>query len=183
MNWLQKIAQWVIDPGDGQVYWGIEASGILFVRHNPASGPEVLLTERGQGVHQGGTWGIPGGAIPSHIPDYDGTTQEIPEDAQTNLTPLESALQEAQEELGSLPPQHQIIGSHEFRPPGSQIWKYTTFIALVPTGWDPNMADVAQEYQWETTSTAWVPLQEATNLNLHPGLSSVWTSLMAMLPQ
>ena len=62
----------------GNKHWGLNgAAGILLVR-----GTQILLQHRAPWVHNGDTWGIPGGARDSHE------------------SVLESAIREAKEETG-----------------------------------------------------------------------------------
>ncbi len=48
----------------GHVHWGARGGAGLLLRYVPATGePVYLLTERSRWVDEGGTWGMPGGAI------------------------------------------------------------------------------------------------------------------------
>jgi 8-oxo-dGTP diphosphatase len=50
--------------GLGHVHWGARGGAGLLLRYVPARGePVYLLTERSRWVNEGGTWGMPGGAI------------------------------------------------------------------------------------------------------------------------
>ena len=88
----------------GNKHWGLNgAAGILLVR-----GTQILLQHRAPWVHNGDTWGIPGGARDSHE------------------SVLEAAIREAQEETGidpvHLTPIQTFSDDH-----GS--WRYDTVIA------------------------------------------------------
>ena len=63
---------------------GFGAAGLLLRAPRPDGTPAVLLQHRAVWSHQGGTWGLPGGARDSHE------------------TPEETAVREAQEEAGLL---------------------------------------------------------------------------------
>src|SRR5680860_1848432 len=79
----------------GLRHWGVfGASGLLLARPAPDGTPglEVLLQLRAAWTHQGGTWGIPGGATDSH------------ED------PLTGALRETREETGVDPDAVEVLG-------------------------------------------------------------------------
>jgi 8-oxo-dGTP pyrophosphatase MutT (NUDIX family) len=48
----------------GHIHWGALGGAGLLLRHLPSQGqPLYLLTERSRWIDEGGTWGIPGGAI------------------------------------------------------------------------------------------------------------------------
>ncbi len=71
----------------GNKHWGLNgAAGILIVR-----GHEILLQHRAPWVHNGDTWGIPGGARDSHETTIEGAFREAVEETGIDtelLTPL-----------------------------------------------------------------------------------------------
>src|ERR671929_69540 len=73
---------WVVSD-TGAAYWGRHGAAGLLLRAPRADGAEVvLLQHRAPWSHQGGTWGLPGGARDSHE------------------TPEQAAVREAHEEAG-----------------------------------------------------------------------------------
>lgn len=142
----------------GTHHWGRFGAAGLLVRAPRVDGnPAVLLQHRAVWSHQGGTWGLPGGALDSH---------EEPEGA---------ALREAEEEAG-LPREHlQIraaVTTAEVIGPGGTCWRYTTVVADAPTLLDtvPNR---------ESAELRWVPEDEVADLPLHPGFAASWQRLRA----
>ena len=60
----------------GNKHWGLNgAAGILLVR-----GTQILLQHRAPWVHNGDTWGIPGGARDSHESTIEGAFREAVEE-------------------------------------------------------------------------------------------------------
>jgi 8-oxo-dGTP pyrophosphatase MutT (NUDIX family) len=48
----------------GHIHWGTLGGAGLLLRHRPPQGqPVYLLAERSRRIDEGGTWGVPGGAI------------------------------------------------------------------------------------------------------------------------
>ena len=73
---------WVVSD-TGAAFWGKHgAAGLLLRAPGPDGSPAVLLQHRAPWSHQGGTWGLPGGARDSHE------------------TPEQAAVREANEEAG-----------------------------------------------------------------------------------
>ena len=73
---------WVLSD-TGAAFWGKHgAAGLLLRAPGPDGSPAVLLQHRAPWSHQGGTWGLPGGARDSHE------------------TPEQAAVREAHEEAG-----------------------------------------------------------------------------------
>ncbi len=140
----------------GTRHWGRFGAAGLLVRAPVADGsPAVLLQHRALWSHQGGTWGLPGGALDSH------------EDAQG------AALREAEEEAG-LPREHLRIRAQvttaEVFGPGGGYWRYTTVVADAPALLEtvPNR---------ESSELRWVAEKEVTDLPLHPGFAASWQRL------
>ena len=134
----------------GNKHWGLNgAAGIMIVR-----GHEILLQHRAPWVHNGDTWGIPGGARDSHE------------------TTIEGAFREAVEETGIdtdlLTPLHTFTDDHG-------DWKYETVIAQAAAGL------VAHEVNDESHEVRWVDIEKVNELPLHPSFAKSWPELKALL--
>ena len=134
----------------GNKHWGLNgAAGIMIVR-----GHEILLQHRAPWVHNGDTWGIPGGARDSHE------------------TTIEGAFREAIEETGIdtdlLTPLHTFTDDHG-------DWKYETVIARAAAGL------VAHEVNDESHEVRWVAIEKVDELPLHPSFAKSWPELKAFL--
>ena len=127
----------------GNKHWGVNgAAGILILRGN-----EILLQHRAPWVHNGDTWGIPGGARDSHESTIEGAFREAVEETgiDTNL----------------LTPLHTFTDDH-----GS--WKYDTVIARAADGL------VAHEVNDESHEVRWVKFEDIPHLPLHPSFAKTW---------
>lgn len=147
----------------GRRHWGVfGASGLLLARPTPdgARGLEVLLQLRAAWTHQGGTWGLPGGATDSH------------ED------PLTGALRETMEETGVDPEAVEVLGLVVGADHGD--WAYRVVLGRPAAPVHPHPATA------ETDALRWVPVAEVAELDLHPGLAESWRrlrdELAAVLP-
>jgi 8-oxo-dGTP diphosphatase len=134
----------------GNKHWGLNgAAGILIVRDH-----EILLQHRAPWVHNGDTWGIPGGARDSHE------------------STIEAAFREAVEETGIdtalLTPLHTFTDNHG-------VWKYETVIAHAADGL------VAHEVNDESQEVRWVEISKVDQLDLHPSFRNSWPELMKLL--
>ena len=73
----------------GNKHWGLNgAAGILLIR-----GTQILLQHRAPWVHNGDTWGIPGGARDSHESVLEAAIREAKEETGINpvhLTPIQT---------------------------------------------------------------------------------------------
>lgn len=138
--------------GDGHVRWGrFGAAGVLFVVD--ADGPRVMLQQRSQWAHEGGTWSVAGGALDS------GESAEA------------GALREAAEEVGAVP-DYEVLGQHVFAP--ADDWHYTTLVVAVdePFGHSAN---------FETDAVGWFALDEVDRLALHAGFAAAWPHLRTIV--
>lgn len=130
----------------GHRHWGRFGAAGLLVR----AGPDVVLQHRAPHTHEGGTWGIPGGARDSH------------EDV------VSSALREANEEAAidaaSVAPVAYSVDDH-----GG--WSYTTVTAAVRSPFQPHAAN------WESTEIRWWAAPDVAALPLHPGFARTWPRL------
>jgi 8-oxo-dGTP diphosphatase len=134
----------------GNKHWGLNgAAGILIIR-----GREILLQHRAPWVHNGDTWGIPGGARDSHESVIEGAVREAIEetgiDAQY-LTPLESF----SDDHGN--------------------WRYDTVIARATDKL------VAHEVNDESHEVRWVEIEKVDQLSLHPSFAQSWPQLKEIL--
>ncbi len=113
----------------------------------------MLLQHRAQWSHQGGTWGLPGGARDSHE------------------TPEQAAVREAQEEAGLLA--DQLTVRSVLVTAAVSGWTYTTVIAdagaLLKTV--PNR---------ESAELRWVDEDKVADLPLHPGFAASWERLRSV---
>ena len=134
----------------GNKHWGLNgAAEILLVR-----GTQILLQHRAPWVHNGDTWGIPGGARDSHE------------------SVLEAAIREAKEETGidpvHLTPIQTFSDDH-----GS--WRYDTVIAYA------NDELVAHELNDESHEVRWVEIEKVEELTLHPSFEKSWPTLKGLV--
>lgn len=145
---------------DGAERWGLNgAAGVLFVV-NHSDEPRFFLVHRDPEVHQGDTWGVPGGAI------------DFGED------PLDAAWREALEEVPGLERvPHHVRGHYEDAP--ATDWSYTTFVVEIDEPFE------LLETTWETQAAGWFTRSELEQLKLHPAFGALWASgnLDPLLPQ
>ena len=143
--------------GDGWVectcgfkHWGLHgAAGLLLVREKT-----VLLQHRAPWVHNGDTWGIPGGARDSHEGIF------------------EAALRESHEEIGI---DISLVEEIEIFTDNHGNWRYDTVIAKA----DPML--IAHEQNDESQEVAWLEFSEVDKKNLHPSFAKTWPELRALL--
>jgi 8-oxo-dGTP diphosphatase len=134
----------------GNKHWGLNgAAGILIVR-----GSQILLQHRAPWVHNGDTWGIPGGARDSHESTIEGAFREAVEE-----TGIDTSL------LNVL---HTFTDDHG-------DWKYETVIAQATGGL------VAHEVNDESHEVRWVEIADVNELPLHPSFAKSWPELKALL--
>ena len=134
----------------GNKHWGLNgAAGILILR-----GTEILLQHRAPWVHNGDTWGIPGGARDSHESTIEGAFRE--------------AVEETGIDIDLLTPLHTFTDDH-----GS--WKYETVIARASDGL------VAHEVNDESHEVRWVEIETVSELPLHPSFANSWPELKKLL--
>lgn len=146
---------WVVSE-EGTPHWGVHGAAGLLLRAPWHDGsPAVLLQHRAPWSHQGGTWGLPGGALDSH------------EEAH------EAAVREAYEEAG-LSAEHILVRTTvvtaRVSGMGGVSWTYTTVVADTHELLDtvPNR---------ESAELRWVPEREVDDLLLHPAFALSWKSL------
>lgn len=145
------------DPGDAWVegdqgrFWGRFGSAGLLV-HDAAKG--ILLQHRATWSDQGGTWGLPGGAL------HQG------EDA------VDGALREAKEEAAVPSDAVEVLFTSVF---DVGYWTYTTVAARVLEPFDPEISDP------ESLELQWVQPAEVSERELHPGFAAAWPALRRRL--
>lgn len=134
----------------GNKHWGVNgAAGILIFR-----GHEILLQHRAPWVHNGDTWGIPGGARDSHESTIEGAFREAVEEMGID-TDLLTALHTFTDDHGN--------------------WRYETVIAQT------DMALVAHEVNDESHEVRWVDIESVEELDLHPSFAKSWPELKELL--
>lgn len=139
----------------GDRHWGrYGAAGLLLHVGGQAAGRHVLLQLRAGWSHQGGTWGLPGGARNS------------------NETPEQAALREATEETG--------IDSSLLSVRGSVVddqcgWSYVTVLAAAPA-----VLPVGP-VSGESDDVRWIPEARVGQFPLHPRLAQMWPRLRGAL--
>jgi 8-oxo-dGTP diphosphatase len=127
----------------GHLHWGSHGgAGILF-RYQPEDGAAMyLLEQRSRWVDEGGTWGIPGGAL------------------KRSETIEEAARREAEEEIGGLPDFHAtgLVVQH-----CGGGWTFSIITADVDQPFDAYCVR-------ETDATGWFTTDDMRRLHLHPGI-------------
>ena len=143
---------WVVSD-TGAAFWGKHgAAGLLLRAPRPDGSPAVLLQHRAPWSHQGGTWGLPGGARDSHE------------------TPEQAAVREAHEEAGLPADVLTVRTTVVTATTADGHWTYTTVIADAAEILDtvPNR---------ESAELRWVAVDEVAALPLHPGFAASWQQL------
>ena len=134
----------------GNKHWGLNgAAGILLVR-----GTQILLQHRAPWVHNGDTWGIPGGARDSHESTIEGAFREAVEE-----TGIDTSL---------LTVLHTYTDDHG-------DWKYETVIAK------GSNEIVAHEVNDESHEVRWVDIERVEELPLHPSFAKSWPTLKGLV--
>lgn len=136
----------------GSKHWGRHgAAGLLAIRDGA-----IYLQHRAPWVHNGDTWGIPGGARDSHE------------------TVIEGAIREAIEETGisaeSLTVVHTYLDDHDG-------WSYSTVFAYA----DENLNATALNE--ESAEVRWVKFDDVTRLPLHPSFAQSWPILRQIIDE
>ncbi len=146
---------WVVS-GSGSWFWGRHgAAGLLLRAPHHDGSAAVLLQHRAAWSHQGGTWGLPGGARDSHE------------------TVEQAAIREAHEEAGlsedQLTVRTKVVTKEVFGDDGAH-WSYTTVIADAPE-------QLATTPNRESAELRWVAEDDVADLPLHPGFAASWPQL------
>jgi 8-oxo-dGTP diphosphatase len=146
---------WVLSD-DGAHFWGRHgAAGLLLRAPHPDGKAAVLLQHRAVWSHQGGTWGLPGGARDSHE------------------TVEEAAVREAHEEAGLTADRLTVRTTVVTAVAAGSHWTYTTVIADAPE----LLVTVPNR---ESAELRWVVEDDVADLPLHPGFAASWTQLRSV---
>ncbi|GLY17552.1 NUDIX hydrolase [Kineosporia rhizophila] len=138
----------------GHRHWGRHgAAGLALVR--PGVRPRVLLQLRAAWTHEGGTWGLVGGARDSH--------ETVAEAA------LREAVEEAEVEPDLITVARELVGTDHGN------WTYTYVIGLA----DARLT--ATDATPESDALEWVDLDEVAGRALHPAFGGSWTPLLAAI--
>ena len=139
----------------GNRHWGLNgAAGIALIDDG-----SILLQHRAPWVHNGNTWGIPGGARDSHE------------------SPVQAALREAHEEIG-LDPTHVVPVSEFVDDHGN--WSYTTVISKIALGYTHILESIIDPvgHNEEVQQMQWFNLDQLSEVNLHPSFANSMKNLM-----
>jgi 8-oxo-dGTP diphosphatase len=145
-----------IECACGSKHWGIHgAAGLLAIRDG-----SIFLQHRAPWVHNGDTWGLPGGARDSHE------------------SVIEGAMREAREETGvsasNLTVLHTFVDDHSAASDLSG-WSYSTVIAEADASFE------AQMLNDESAEVRWVKFDDVTRLPLHPSFALSWPHLRQVI--
>lgn len=130
----------------GHRHWGLcGAAGLLI--HD---GDRVILQHRAPWTHEGGSWGIPGGA------------------RNPGETAVQAAIREAGEEAGLFTDDVEPVGLYVADHGG---WSYITVVARPRRPLSPRARNA------ESVTVEWVPLDDVADLVLHSGFAEAWPAL------
>lgn len=149
----------VQQPGDGWVncacgrkHWGTNgAAGVLLARRDKNTGnvTDIAMQHRARWSAEGGTWGIPGGAVAN------------------GENPIEGALRESYEEANITPSDIEVVGTYR-EDHGS--WSYTTVFAFEKPGHEVFL----HANDDESLEVQWVPIDEVSNRTLLTAMRADW---------
>lgn len=139
-----------VDCRCGGKHWGKNgAAGLLIIRDQ-----KIMMQHRAPWVHNGDTWGLPGGARDSH------------ESVQ------EAAIRETIEETGINGDHLSVIGHFS----DDHIdWRYDTVIALA------NDSLETENWNEETHDIGWFEIDQIERLPLHPSFLKTWADLQVVV--
>ena len=145
---------WTACTGMRRRHWGRFGAAGLLVVTTVDDVAHVLLDQRADWVHQGGTVGVPGGAI------------------HPGEEPLEAALREAGEEVVGLEGLAVDVVAHHVQPCDECArWTYTTIITRSPSTLP------VRPRSMESAGLSWVAVDDVPRLALHPGFAAAWPAL------
>lgn len=134
----------------GNKHWGRNgAAGLLLVRDDT-----LLLQHRSEWVHNGNTWGIPGGARDSHE------------------SVIDAAIREAIEETGI---DASLLMPLQIHTDDHGDWRYDTVIAEAK----PNL--IPHEMNGESQELRWVKWDEIDSMLLHPSFAKSWPAVHTII--
>lgn len=134
----------------GGKHWGLNgAAGLLLYRDG-----KVMLQHRSPWVHNGDTWGLPGGARDSHE------------------SVIDASIRESVEETGIDPTHVEVLGLFS---EDHLDWRYDTVIAKAHDDLD------TATWNTETHDIGWYEISEIVDLNLHPSFAKTWPNLILKL--
>jgi 8-oxo-dGTP pyrophosphatase MutT (NUDIX family) len=136
----------------GHRHWGLHGAAGLLLRDRHDGVDRVVLQHRAWWSHQGGTWGIPGGARDS--------------DETAVVAALRESAEEAHLQPTAVRPYAELIDDH-----GG--WSYTTVLARPIAPVDP------EPIGGESEDVRWVDVIGLDALPLHPGFAASWPRLRA----
>jgi len=143
----------------GHPHWGRYGAAGLLLRDRARDGAgerdRVVLQHRAAWSHQGGTWGMPGGARDS------------------DESAVRAALREAAEEGGLDPAAVRPVGLLTDDHGG---WSYVTVLAEPVTPVEPHATG------GESVEVRWVDVPAVDTLPLHPGFAATWPRLRTAPP-
>lgn len=151
-------------PGDGWVecgcgsrHWGLHGAAglLLFLTDADGGATHVVLQHRALWSDQGGTWGVPGGAVAPGESAVDGAVREAAEEAGIDPTGLE------------------VTATRELHHPD---WGYTTVLARATGHQEPRVTDP------ESLDVRWVAVDDVAALPLLPAFAHAWPELRELLP-
>ncbi|MEY3769426.1 MAG: hypothetical protein RL390_290 [Actinomycetota bacterium] len=136
----------------GGKHWGVNgAAGLLLIRES-----KVMMQHRAPWVHNGDTWGLPGGARDSH--------ESIEE----------AAIRESVEETGINPKHLEVVALFS---DDHTDWRYDTVIARA------NIDLKTEQWNTETHDIGWFEINEIAALELHPSFAKTWPTLKDLVSQ
>jgi 8-oxo-dGTP diphosphatase len=130
-----------VELSDGTSRWGrFGAAGVLLRHRDEADVTRYFVARRAKHIHNGGTWGVPGGA------------------RHRDESPFEAAFREFQEEIGYAVADFEITAIFEDECDG---WSYWTLLVEVA---DRN--EGGEVLNWETDEVRWVTVADLAELDL-----------------
>jgi len=148
-------------PGDawvectcGRRHWGLFGAAGLLLARRTATGHDVVLQHRALWSDQGGTWGLPGGALAP------------------GESPVDGALREAAEEAGIDPTGVRVLTTRIL---DHGPWAYTTVVALAVGPQLPRPTDA------ESLAVAWVPTPRVAQRALLVAFGQAWPGLRTLV--
>jgi 8-oxo-dGTP pyrophosphatase MutT (NUDIX family) len=140
----------------GHRHWGLYGAAGLLITDPGRTG--LVLQQRSDHVHHGGTWALIGGAV------------------ERGESAARAALREAQEEEGLDPASVTVLRS--FVGTDHPSWTYTYVLAETARPEDPVLARTGG---WESDGARWVDLADVPSRPLHPALRADWPRVLREL--